>query len=405
VETSGQTGERLAAIDAARTLAVVGMLATHVMLEATRRWPQLMWPAGYAAGGFAVLAGVSFGFTLTPDRTRLSMWSSQLIRSALLFSLGVWLTSLRPGPIVILCVFAVLFVLALPFRRVPGRAMLVIGFIAMVALPIVSYHVRFRVPEQWIVVRAVNWEQITGANPVGNVLITLFFNGAYPLINWFPLALVGWGAARIGLLRPDAWRTMWVVATVLVLMGFGGAKLIEEVAHVREDRITRIYDEVLEFNLDGDVNNWTPPPFTRKIVVQAVDNGPGSPILSDTASLFMAGHHNGTTLEMLQILGVTAAAIAALTTLGRKFPRALMVLAWPGRISLTVYVGHLVMMWFLLRHLKVGLKLPAVQDFGVFMAYVAGVFADGFLFRRRRGPLETILRTVTKVIGPGRITA
>src|SRR3954471_19532701 len=134
---------RVTGLDVARALAVFGMLGAHFggvpadVDAAPSSW--LGAVNGRSAILFAVLAGVSValltGRTVVPAgadlvgaRTRL------LVRAAWVFGIGVVLAALDTVD-VILGVYGVLFVLALPFLRWPPRRLLLAAAALAVLTP------------------------------------------------------------------------------------------------------------------------------------------------------------------------------------------------------------------------------------------------------------------------------
>ena len=220
--SSPAPGPRIEGVDATRTMAILGMLVAHLAGVAAERWGFLHWTNGYSAGGFAVLAGVSMGLTRRLTTRGWRAWPPQLVRSVLLFALGVALTAISFGPIVILCVYAGLFVVAMPFRRLPGPALIATGLALSLVAPVLSLWVR---RANWLdgvePGYQVSWGMLTGPDPVPVVLRTLVLDGVYPLLTWLPLALVGWGANRSGLLQRHRWRHLAVAAALLLAAGFG----------------------------------------------------------------------------------------------------------------------------------------------------------------------------------------
>lgn len=375
--------ERLVAVDAARTCAIVGMMAIHLAGNAADRWGALAWPRGLAAGGFAVLAGVSLGLTHRLHRPGWRPWAGQLARSALLFALGVGLAALSQGPVVILCVYAALFVLALPLRRLPPRLLLALGLAGTLVLPLVSYGLRAWLLGDAGVLRAtppdyaVGWETLTSDDAALRVLRTLGLDGIYPLLAWLPLALVGWGAHGVGLLRPERLGRLALAACVLLALGFGGSALVERATHVRAEAI-------------AEVASLPPDVLAGRSPARLVDRGNGLPRVTGADALLLAGSHTGTTLELWRILGVTAAFVAALGALARIAPGGVRALGWPGRIPLTVYSAHVAVGWVLVNG-GMPEELGPGQEVVLLAVEVAAAFALGYAYRAGRGPLESVL--------------
>lgn len=379
----GAPERRLHAIDAARTLAILGMFVAHVAGAAADRWTFLRWVNGYSAGGFVVLAGVSMGLTRRLSVPGWRAWPPQVVRSVLLLALGVALARISFGPVVILGVYAVVFLVALPFRRLGGPALVAIGLVLTVAWPAVSLWLRARVLDGSAVEPGyhVTWTMLTGPRPVATVARTLLLDGTYPVPTWLSLALVGWGAQRCGLVRREALGRLAAASAVMLALGFGGSAVVEAATGARAELVDKMA-------ADGSARSF--------------DTGTGVPVSTDAEVLLTAGHHTGTTFELWQILGVTGAVLTGFAAVERWGSRLLVrAAAMPGRIPLTVYSAHIVAGWPMAKW-EVGFGLSPVSQALVLGAFVAGAFVLGWLFRNRRGPLEWALRRAALVVTPSR---
>ena len=387
--TAAAAPARLGAVDAARTMAIIGMFVSHLSGAAAQRWTFLHWVNGYAAGGFAVLAGVSMGLTRRMAVPGWRAWPPQLARSVLLFALGVALAGISFGPVVILCVYAALFLVALPFRRLGGRALVAVGLVLTVVWPPLSLWLRTSVVSDAVVPGYhVDWAVLTGPRPVATVARTLFLDGLYPVFTWLPLALVGWGVVRCGLLGRERLGRLAVVSAALVTIGFGGSAVVEAATDTRAELI----DQLAADSASG-----------RGLVRygSSFDSGLGVPNSARAEVLLTGGHHTGTTFELWQILGVTGGFVTAFSLLERGSRRLVGAAGLPGRIPLTAYTAHLVVGWPM-DTWKVGLGLAPVPQALVLAAFVAGAFVLGWLFRRRRGPLEAVLHRAARWATPSR---
>ena len=133
---------RITGVDLARGLAVIGMLAAHLITIDPLVWTDpATWPAivqGRSSILFATLAGVSIGI-VTGGRTpwmgeRMSTARLRLVaRAFFLWVLGVLLITTGVPILVILPAYAILFLLAIPFTGFRSRTLFVIaGGLALV---------------------------------------------------------------------------------------------------------------------------------------------------------------------------------------------------------------------------------------------------------------------------------
>ena len=197
---TGTSQGRLVGLDVARCLALLGMVATHVLDErtpagdlATSQW----LAGGRASALFAVLAGVSLGLmTRAPLPGRALAWRSAGVagRAVLIAALGLVLGGLDSGLAVILTYYGVLFVLGLPFTLLGVRALLPLT-VAWVALaPVVSHLVRPHLPERGF--ESPTFAQL--AEPA-QLASELLLTGYYPAVPWLASLLAGLALSRIDL--------------------------------------------------------------------------------------------------------------------------------------------------------------------------------------------------------------
>ncbi len=222
------TRPRLAGLDAARGLAVLGMFAAHVgaadrLFDWTdpSSWPDLV--NGRSSVLFALCAGVSLVLLTTGPRADpgtaggaptgrprgglLRDRRHVLARAAVLLAIGALLTLVPGGVLVILPTYAVLFVAALPFLRLRLRWVVLATALSLGVGPVLA-----------LVGQAV-------VEMSGNGIADLLFVG-YPAVSWFGVVLAGVLVARLGLDRAALLRRMLVVGTAMAVVGYGGGALL-----------------------------------------------------------------------------------------------------------------------------------------------------------------------------------
>ncbi len=210
---------RIAGVDLARGLAVVGMFAAHLLVTA-EGW---VWSApdtwtsvvdGRSSVMFATLAGVSIGL-VTGGRTplphaQMSVARQRLaLRAAALFVLGILLVLTGVPVYVILPAYAILFLLALSFTRFSARPLLWIAAAIAIAMP-------FAQP-------LLNDLDVWRA-PLGEELSVLL-GWNYPFTLWIAFVLAGLGAARAGVARLVVQVRMLVSGAALAVFGYGIAEV------------------------------------------------------------------------------------------------------------------------------------------------------------------------------------
>jgi uncharacterized membrane protein len=141
------TGSRLAGVDLARGLAVLGMLSAHLLAieafdpDAPETWIDIV--NGRSSILFAVLAGVSLALIsggATPvDGERLRIVRGRTaVRSAVLWTIGIALIVTGVPVYVILPAYAILFLLALPFLRLRAPALWTIAAALALTMPLLQ---------------------------------------------------------------------------------------------------------------------------------------------------------------------------------------------------------------------------------------------------------------------------
>ncbi len=210
---------RIAGVDLARGLAVVGMFAAHLW-ETAPAWDwtdPATWTAivdGRSSILFATLAGVSVGIVtggaqpcggerMTTARARLS------VRAGLLFLIGLALIATGVPVYIILPAYAILFLLALPFTALPAGAVLVAAAGFALVMPFV----------QPFLAAASFWDGATGR------IVSEVIGWNYPFTVWIAFVLSGLGLARAGIARLRVQLLMLGSGAMLAAVGYGLAAL------------------------------------------------------------------------------------------------------------------------------------------------------------------------------------
>ncbi|MFS0733337.1 heparan-alpha-glucosaminide N-acetyltransferase domain-containing protein [Microbacterium sp. 1P10UB] len=206
--------DRVAGVDLARGLAVVGMLAAHLLIVPILVLGDPSTWAGVVDGRssilFATLAGVSLGLATggrrrrTGDALRVARLRL-LVRAAVLWILGIALILTGVPVYVILPAYALLFVLAVPFLRLGAPVLLVVAAASAVILPFVQ---------------PILDEQPVWSGRAGETL-SFAIGWHYPFTVWIAFVLAGLGIARAGVdrLRVQLW--MVGAGAALAAVGYG----------------------------------------------------------------------------------------------------------------------------------------------------------------------------------------
>jgi uncharacterized membrane protein len=190
--SSGAGDDRIGGLDLARGLAVLGMFGAHLRIGDELTTDPSTWAAvvdGRSSILFATLAGVSMallsGRTRPADGVELVRARLRIaVRAAWVFAIGAVLEWLDTFVAIILGVYAVLFVLALPFLRWPPRRLLAAAGVVAVAGPPLD---------------AVLGQVLSVADAEEHYVAELLVTGTYPAMLWIAFVLVGLAIGRLDL--------------------------------------------------------------------------------------------------------------------------------------------------------------------------------------------------------------
>ena len=379
---SSSAADRLRGIDAARGLALLGMMATHLLptfesnADLTPTWIGLTF-SGRAAALFAVLAGIglalSTGKQVPAEGARLGAARRGIaLRAAVIAVVGLTLGGLEVNLAIILVHYAVLFLCVLPFLGLKPKALCAWAAGWILVSPVFAYLLR-----PWLL--ASNPPLKLGHNPSwedlstpGQLVGDLFLTGYYPVVQWISYLLVGLLIGRLPLTKALVPWLLLAGGTVLAFFtkslgvaameSWGGRAALEDVLNAP----TYPLDSVLQVNLTGvpQEGSWW--------------------------WLASAAPHSGTTLDLAHTSAVAAAVVGACLLLGRLADwldlDLLLPLRGAGAMTLTLYTVHVwVVSGFYLKPLPEGWT----ED-GMYFAHAATAVIVGMVFvlLKWRGPLE-----------------
>ena len=375
---------RLAGVDAARGLALLGMMATHVLptfesdAQLTPTWIGLTF-SGRAAALFAVLAGIGLALSTGKERPLEGpeLWAARrgiALRALVLWAVGLSLGGLDINIAVILVHYALLFLCVLPFVGLRPRRLWALAAGWLLATPVLAYLLR-----PWLL--AADPPLQLGHNPGWEDLATparllgdLFLTGYYPVLQWLAYLLIGLAIGRLALSTTAVPALLLAAGTITaVLAKWLGVVLMEDLggrAALQETLGDPAYplESLLQVNLAG------------------VDQSGSAWWLASSAP------HSGTTLDLLHTSGVAAAVVGLCLLLGRLGGWIQLDLLLPlrgaGALTLSLYTAHLCVMASLYGH-----PLPAGWTVdGVYWAQAIAVLGLGAAFAALswRGPLEWV---------------
>jgi len=379
-ESSARRPGRITGVDIARCLALLGMMATHILYATDPSGDRVTWhqqiAGGRSAALFAVLAGVSVALVTgrgQPLHGRgLSAARAGLVARALAIGLvGLLLGELGSGVAVILTYYAMLFVLALPFIGLGARALAALAVGWALLAPVLSHLVRAQLDPPLLVSPSV--ELLVG-EPVA-LLTELTLTGFYPAFSWLAYLFAGMAvgrcrldsnrvAVRLTLLGGALALVTWSLATLLLHRGGGLAVL--------ESSVPKSFplEGSLEQGLVHGFYGTTPPTSWWWLTVWAP--------------------HSSTPIDLLHTIGTSLLVLGLSLLAGRLLPRLLGVLFAAGTMTLTLYTLHV---WALSAELG-----PPRGTWALYAAHVGATLVLGALWRWSvgRGPLERAVAAASR---------
>jgi uncharacterized membrane protein len=229
--TAEQPSSRLPAIDVARGIALIGMMAVHLLSSGSGAIGTVHTLAGgRSAALFAVLAGVGLALSSGgshPDPERLRTARRAIaVRAALIAGLGLTLGGVPTPAAVILVYYGVLFLLALPVLGWSSRRLALAAAGWAVLSPVVSQ-----------LLRSAGLSEGPGPNlfwsdlaDPGTVARHLLLTGYYPVLTWGTYLLAGLAVGRLALQRPEIARRLAVTGAGLAVAAWLAASVCVHLA-------------------------------------------------------------------------------------------------------------------------------------------------------------------------------
>ncbi|MCW2777699.1 MAG: hypothetical protein JWN17_1424 [Frankiales bacterium] len=350
---------RLAGVDVARGVALLGMMAVHVFPEhradGSTSWVHLV-AGGRAAALFAVLAGV--GLALLTRRQEPGLRRSVAARAGCVAVVGLLLGGLDSGLAVILAYYGVLFLVALPLLRLGARALGLLAAGVAVVAPVLSFLLRPHLPPRL----PGNPSVLTLVEHPGRLLLTLLVTGYYPVLCWTAYLCAGLAAGRLDLSS----------RVVQVRLALGGAVLAGAATAASAVLLVAGRPRILALTPSADVagNQFGNVPTTTPWWLAVV-----APHASTPPDLL---HTTGTSLLVLGL----SLLVAPLLGRGARW------LAAVGAMTLTLYAVHVLVV------ASTDGRSPLLLWGGQVLAFA--VFAVAWLRVFDRGPLETVVATLSR---------
>lgn len=399
---------RIVALDIARGLAVIGMVAAHTLdvyggmvWNDPTTWPEIA--SGRSSILFALLAGISIalmtgrsripaGAELTPMRLRL------VGRGLVIFLIGLILELLGTSVAVILTFFGVVYAVSTVFIGMRIRSLLIWAASLAIVGPALAAGLQSLSP-------------FAGGQGVMFVL-----GGTYSLVVWTALMLTGLAIGRLDLNRRK-------VAALTAAVGVGLCVLGTSVGTVWSDSEEESWDDSswseekfgditltpgAEVNLNGLVcedygddfiSCYPEGDFEEKSFVDSFEDSGSNgwatyieevsvenPGLTMLSALMSGSPHSGGTMEILGSGGLAMALVGLLALTRQALRHVLLPLAAVGSMPLTAYSAHVVVIWIVLGPGGWG------EGTGLFWGLTVGllVACTAWTLLAGRGPLERV---------------
>lgn len=405
---------RYVGVDLARFLAIVGMMATHLVAitamlpgmspfaESAGSVAQTL-TSGIAAPLFAVLGGLSLVFASRAplrDGRRGAAVAGILIRGAILVLIGMLLGMLEVPIVIVLAYYGLAMIIAAPAVLLPSWAVAGLAALLAVAVPPLNALARSALE---IVNEggSVTFESFA-ADPLAAIR-GLFLTGEYPAATWIVYLLVGILIARafVAATERGALRRAALTAAAIGAAVAAAAQGVSMWAVAHLDQFGFVMPEGVD------------PDMFRTMLVSPTF---GAPFSADPWAMLVATPHSGSPIDLLRTVGISLLVIGLLVALcdggrSRREPGfALNVLRSAGAAPLTIYSLHVVATALLLQPAMEALMLQDAPDPSTLPWYAIGMPAFGLQLAgailvgailaalHRRGPLEALVSGAVRLL-------
>ncbi|WP_164512767.1 heparan-alpha-glucosaminide N-acetyltransferase domain-containing protein [Leucobacter chromiireducens] len=406
---------RMIGVDVARFLAIIGMIAAHLIPiagmiaepgsfdEAAGKFTDTL-TAGIAAPLFAVLGGVSTVLAtrklLAAGRTGAAI-GAVAIRGGLLILIGLTLGIIETPVAIVLAYYGIAMLLIAPLVWARSWLLALIALVLTVGGGWLNavYREGADTPYEG---GQVNFDSF--AQDPFAALRTLLLTGEYSALTWCAYLLFG---VLIGRLLTGSARRggLGRAAALLTAVGAVFAVAGQLVSNAVVATLGGVTDPALD---------WVSAPDRAEYVTQSTF---GAPLSTQLWAQLVATPHSGSLIDIVRTAGIAAAVIGALVLLcdvarargGRATPAPGPLLATvraAGAAPLTIYTLHIIATGVLLQP---ALDSPDaftgagfdwwVAGVGAFALQLAGVLGIGALLAAlgRRGPLEALVSGIVKL--------
>ncbi len=374
---------RILGLDIARGIALIGMIATHVLpaSHTATGEPTLQWSlfAGNASALFALLAGISLALMTGGTRPHTGRhWARSatalIVRALLMFFVFGLAVNLLPVPVYnILPYYALLFLLAIPLTLLRPLQLLAASLVFAILGPLSIYLINATV--SFSVISSPTFTDLV--NDSWSVFFSFLAGGAFPLLTWMTFICLGLMLGRMGMDRLSVQIQLAASGALLMVASGLLSNLLLNTAGGWERIITANPGMTVEDAFDIGVYGTTEDTFQ----------------LAPTTLWWLAvtGPHTNTPLSIGYSAGAALLILGGALLLGRVWADALTPLMATGGMTLTLYTAHLIFITFVDTT-----SLPILWF--VVQIGVALVFATAWKMSVGSGPCEGVVSRVSKGI-------
>ena len=298
--------KRLLALDAVRGLAVIGMYIQHF---ASNEWNSFV--SGNTMILFMLCSGISYALMtkrMLMDNSEDKRMNTRILARAVFIDFAGYLLLMLNGPFaVVLTAYAMLYLLARPFVRIPAKKLFILSGIAY-----------FICPPLMLIGRSLFEDA---------ALLTDIAGGPLSGLAWMPVFLVGMGIGRLDLNKTENF-IRFILAGVLILIP---TKLVEifvmpgiSQAYMEWSSLHQAVSEVDVYAM------W--PKNTQPVMWHY---------------LFISMPQGGSTCELLAGTGGSLIILGVFCLIGKKYKKMLKPFCNVGKLSLTLYMIQIVAGWLL----------------------------------------------------------
>jgi len=399
--TTSPRTRRLSGVDAARGLALLGMMTVHVLPTISEPGNEVTWAGllftGRPSALFALLAGVGLALlTGGAGRGRSAQSKSQLsgdrkaiaVRALIVVLIGLLVASLDSGVAIILVHYGLLFFLAIPFLSLGAVPLFALAGVWVAAAPVAYWwlHNDLRstlegFPDMWRLWHSPGIADLATPSLMG---MDLALTGYYPLLIWPAYLFAGMAIGRLQLQRAATAVKLAAVGLGLAAVSYG----IHLWMLWRSDFITET----------AALYGWP----TADLRAELLAGTHRVPLVTEDVWFLLATPHQGSTLDLIHTIGTSMLVLGLCLLIAEKLRWGLAPLIGAGAMPLSLYVGHLVVL-----HYWRGGQTPEFMTFlaeyspeQMLTILIIGALGLGLIkfLLRRRGPLEAMTHAAGNVV-------